>query len=123
MTISTARKHARYRCDLKLCVRYQVNGQQFIISGRCRVIGKGGIGAQLPAELAIGQETFLEISLGQMPAPRRFKAEVRNIEQVAGAGKIHGFQFKEVDERSTAVLNVLFRPDALVPPPKVMDAI
>jgi hypothetical protein len=103
-----------------LCVRYEANGQKFMISGRCKVVGKGGIGAQLPAELAIGQQTFLEISLGKMPAPRRFKAEVRNIEQVAGAGKIHGFQFIEADERSTAVLNVLFKPEALVPMPKAM---
>jgi hypothetical protein len=96
-------------------VRYEVNGQQFIIGGRCKVVSKGGIGAQLPAELAIGQESFLEISLGKMPAPRRFKAKLRNIEQVVGAGRIYGFQFMEADERSIAVLNVLFRPEALVP--------
>jgi hypothetical protein len=110
-------------------VRYEANGQKFMISGRCKTVGKGGIGALLPAELAIGQETFLEISLGQMPpgclgiVTRRFKAEVRNIEEVTGAGKIHGFQFTEVDERATAVLNVLFRPEALVPLPPVMAAV
>jgi hypothetical protein len=105
------RKHPRYRCDQMLRVRYRANGQDFIISGRCKVIGKGGIGAVLPAGLEIGQEAYLEISLTNAPAPRRFKAEVRNWQN-----DTYGFQFKEADERSTAVLTFLFKPDKLIPP-------
>jgi hypothetical protein len=112
------RKHPRYGCDQMLRVRYRANGQEFIISGRCKVVGKGGIGAVLPAELEVGQEAYLEISVNNGPASRRFKAEVRNRQKDR-----HGFQFKEADERSTAVLTVLFRPDKLMAPPALTTAV
>jgi hypothetical protein len=110
-TSSSDRKNSRYRCNQKMCVRYTANGQKFMVSGRCTVVNKTGIGASVAAELVIGQEVLLEIALNKEPAPRRLKAQVRNRQ-----GSIYGFQFVESDERTAAYLAALFNPESEIKP-------
>ena len=98
------RKTPRYRCNQKLCIRYSDGKQEFIVMGRVTVISKGGVGAQLPTELAVGQTATLEIALGNV-APRWLKAEVSN-----RRGLLYGFRFAE-DERAAASLTALFQSD------------
>jgi hypothetical protein len=103
------RKHLRYRCNRKLCVRYRSNGQQFIAYGRCTIVGRGGIGAMMPAvELEIGQIVSLEISLATPAASGVLKAQVKSRQ-----GSTYGFQFLAADSRATAPLHDLFRPEDL----------
>ncbi|HXW16604.1 MAG TPA: PilZ domain-containing protein [Terriglobia bacterium] len=103
------RKHLRYRCNRRLCVRYRANGQQFIAYGRCTIVGRGGIGAMMPAvELEIGQIVSLEISLATPAAPGVLKAQVKSHQ-----GSTYGFQFLAADSRATAALHDLFRPEDL----------
>jgi hypothetical protein len=103
------RKHLRYRCNQRLCVRYQCNGQQFIAYGRCTIVGKGGIGASMPAvELEIGQVVSLEISISGPAAPGVLRAQVKS-----RSGSTYGFQFLSTAVQSTATLRKLFQPDAL----------
>ena len=55
------RKHTRYRCNQRLCVRYRIDRQEFIAYGRCTEVGRGGIGAEMPAgELPIAQAVRLD---------------------------------------------------------------
>jgi hypothetical protein len=103
------RKHVRYRCNQRLCARYRIDGQEFIAYGRCTVVGKGGIGAFLPAELPLGQVASLEISLAQAGVPQQLKGQVKNRN-----GSNYGFQFLEVPERAGAALRSLFQPQAAV---------
>lgn len=99
------RKHQRYRCNQRLCVRYRVNGQQFIAYGRCTMVGKGGIGALMPAvELEVGQEVSLEITVSTPAAPGMLKAHVKSRQ-----GSTYGFEFLSSDSRATATLQDLFR--------------
>jgi hypothetical protein len=111
MSSPSERKNSRFRCNQKLCVRYSVNGQKFIASGKCTVVNKTGIGASVAGELAIGQEVLLEIALNKEPAPRRLKAQVRN-----RSGSVYGFQFMESDERTAAYLAALFTPETEIKP-------
>jgi hypothetical protein len=110
-TPDAAARKTRYRCNQKLCVRYEVNGQKMLVSGRCTAVNKRGIGATVAGELAIGQQVWLEISLNNLPAPRRLRAEVKNRK-----GTTYGFEFKEADERTSAFLSALFMPDAEIKP-------
>lgn len=108
-TARRERKHLRYRCNQRLCVRYRSDGQEFIAYGRCNIIGKGGIGAQLPAaELEIGQVVSLEIALSASTAPSVLKAQVRNRQ-----GMNYSFQFLEAGGRAAVMLQDLFRPEAV----------
>jgi hypothetical protein len=101
------RKHQRYRCNQRLCVRYRAQGQQFIAYGRCNMVGKGGIGAMMPAvEMEIGQVVSLEIALLTPAAPGLLKAQVTSRQ-----GFTYGFQFLAADGRATATLQDLFRPE------------
>jgi len=103
------RKHLRYRCNRRLCVRYRASGQQFIAYGRCTTVGRGGLGAMMPAvELEIGQIVSLEISLATPAAPGVLKAQVKSRQ-----GSTYGFQFLAADSRATAALHDLFRPEDL----------
>ena len=103
------RKHIRYRCNQRLCVRYRIGGQEFIAYGRCNIVGKGGIGAFLPGvELELGQVVTLEVTLSTGGTPNVLKAQVKNRQR-----QNYGFQFLESDGRVTAVLQVLFRPEAV----------
>ena len=105
----TQRRFLRYRCNQRLCVRYRLDGQEFIAYGRCNIVGRGGIGAQLPAvELEIGQVVSLEIALSTSAAPTVLKAQVKNRQ-----GLNYSFQFLEADGRAAAQLQVLFKPEAV----------
>jgi len=106
---SQQRKHLRYRCNQRLCARYRIDGQEFIAYGRCTMVGKGGIGAFIPAELPLGQIASIEISLSQNGIPQQFKAQVKN-----RRGSNYGFQFLEVPERAGPGLRQLFQPSAAV---------
>jgi hypothetical protein len=106
---SQQRKHVRYRCNQKLCARYRIDGQEFIAYGRCTMVGLGGIGAFLSAELPLGQVASLEISLSANGLPQQFKAQVKN-----RRGSNYGFQFLEVAERAGPALRFLFQPAAAV---------
>ena len=109
-TTRIQRKYLRYRCNQRLCVRYRIDGQDFIAYGRCTVVGEGGIGALLPAaDLEIGQVVSLEVSLSTPAAPRPFKAQLKNRH-----GSKCGFQFMESDGRAAAMLGGLFQPDAVM---------
>jgi hypothetical protein len=103
------RKYIRYGCDQRLCVRYRVEGHDFAVYGRCKVVGKGGIGSLLPAaELEIGQVVSVEISISN-PAPlSALKAQVKNRH-----GSSYGFQFLESDSRAATILSPLFRPESI----------
>lgn len=105
------RKFPRYKCQQRLFVRYRANGHDAIVCGRCTVVGKGGIGAELKAELEIGQVVLLEISMPTAPAPRRLKAQIRNRE-----GFNYGFQFLESDPMTISFLGQLFHPDSVLVP-------
>jgi hypothetical protein len=105
------RRYPRYRCNQRLCVRYRLDGRELIAYGRCTVVGKGGIGALLTADLPLGQVAHLEIALPSAPAPRALKAQVKNRSR-----SNYGFQFMEVDERAIAVLLPLFQSAALMIP-------
>ena len=111
MSTTSERKTSRFRCNQKLCVRYSLNGQKFLASGRCTVVNKAGIGAIVAGDLAIGQEVLLEIALNKEPAPRRLKAQVRNRQ-----GSTYGFQFIESDDRTAAYLAALFTPEMEIKP-------
>lgn len=101
------RKHQRYRCNQKLCIRYRNKGQQFIAYGRCTMVGRGGVGAHVPsAELEIGQEVSLEITVAMPSAPGVLKARVTSRQ-----GVTYGFQFLADDARATVALQELFRPE------------
>jgi len=103
------RKYIRYGCDQRLCVRYRLEGHEFAVYGRCRVVGKGGIGSLLPAaELEIGQVVSVEIAVSNPTASSTLKAQVKNRN-----GSNYGFQFLEPDTRAAAILNPLFRPEAV----------
>lgn len=113
------RKHQRYRCNQKLCVRYRNHGQQFIAYGRCNMVGKGGIGASMPAaQLEIGQEVALEITVSTPAAPVVLRARV-----TSRHGSTYGFQFAATDGQATATLQDLLRNEevaaylAPAPPP------
>jgi PilZ domain-containing protein len=106
---SPQRKHARYRCNQKLCVRYRIDGQDFIAYGRCTMVGKGGLGAHLPAELPLGQVATLEISLTVGGIPQTVKGQVVN-----RRGPNYGFQFLEVTDRAVIGLRTLFQPQPAV---------
>ena len=103
------RKYIRYGCDQRLCVRYRVEGHDFAVYGRCKVVGKGGIGSLLPAaELEIGQVVSVEISVSNPAPPSTLKAQVKNRH-----GSSYGFQFLESDNRAATILSPLFRPEAV----------
>jgi len=73
------------------------------------MVGKGGIGALLPAvDLEIGQLVSLEIALSTPAAPTLLKAQVKNRE-----GRNYSFQFLETDGRAAALLQDLFQPEAV----------
>ncbi len=102
------RKYIRYGCDQRLCVRYRVEGHDFAVYGRCKVVGKGGIGSLLPAaELEIGQVVSVEIAVSTPYEPSPLKAQVKNRH-----GSSYGFQFLEPDTRAAAMLAPLFKPEA-----------
>ncbi|HEV3041027.1 MAG TPA: PilZ domain-containing protein [Candidatus Angelobacter sp.] len=103
------RKYIRYGCDQRLCVRYRVEGHDFAVYGRCKVVGKGGLGSLLPAaELEIGQVVSVEIAIANPAPPSTLKAQVKNRH-----GSNYGFQFLESDSRTAIVLSPLFRPEAV----------
>ena len=107
------RKYIRYGCDQRLCVRYRVEGHNFAVYGRCKVVGKGGIGSLLPAaELEIGQVVSVEISVSNPAPPSTLKAQVKNRH-----GSNYGFQFLEPDTRVATILSPLFRCEGPVLPP------
>ena len=108
---SANRKFPRYRCKQRLFVRYRANEHDAIVCGHCTVVGKGGIGAEIKAELEIGQVVLLEISMPTAPAPRRLKAQIRNRE-----GFNYGFQFLESDPMTVSFLGQLFQPDSMLVP-------
>jgi len=108
-TARRERKYIRYRCDQRLCIRYRKDNQDFIAYGRCNMVGKGGIGALLPtANLEIGQVVSLEIALSTPAAPSVLKAQVKNRQ-----GLNYSFQFLETNGRAAALLQDLFRPEAV----------
>ena len=100
------RKHPRYPCAQKLSLRYESNGQNFIAYGRCNRIGQGGLTAQFPADLAIGQLITLELSLVHAGLPLRVSAEVRHRK-----GTIYGFQFRSLPDQAITSLRTLFQAD------------
>jgi hypothetical protein len=103
------RKYLRYGCDQRLCVRYRVEGHDFAVYGRCRVVGKGGIGSLLPAaELEIGQVVSVEISVSSPEPISALKAQVKNRQ-----GSSYGFQFLESDSRTATILSPLVRPETI----------
>src|SRR5258708_22554972 len=105
---TAVRKHARYRCDQRLCVRYRTQDQDVIAYGRCTVAGKGGIDALLTkAELEVGEEVALEIVLSQAAGTVALNARVKN-----RRGRNHGFEFLENAGRVTVTLKPLFQPEA-----------
>lgn len=105
----TERKFIRYGCDQRLCVRYRIEGHDFAVYGRCKVVGKGGLGSLLPAaELEIGQVVSVEIAISNPAPPSTLKAQVKNRH-----GSNYGFQFLEPDSRTAMVLSPLFRPEAV----------
>ncbi len=85
--------------------------------GRCLVVGQGGIGAELPADLAVGQITQLEITLPSTATPRRIKAQVRNRNR-----SNYGFEFMDMDALTLAILSKLFQPQALLTPAALQTA-
>jgi len=99
------RKNARYRCNQKLCVRYRAKQQEFITYGRCTVVGRGGIGAELPsaAQLANGQEVRLELTVDGPTTKVILKAQVKG-----RSGAHYAFQFLEKEGHAAAMLEALF---------------
>jgi hypothetical protein len=109
-TGTAVRKHIRYRCYQKLSVRYRIRNQEVIASGHCTVVGKGGLGAFLPAtQLEIGQEVVLEIAISRAAATVALKARVKD-----RRGLNHGFEFLENAGRVTVTLQPLFQEEAIV---------
>src|SRR5215471_12565928 len=94
-TLKSARKFPRYRCNQKLRIRYRVDNCDQLAFGRCTMVGKGGIGAVIAAELALGQVVQLELAIPTNPASRALKAQVKNRK-----GSNYGFQFLETDLRN-----------------------
>jgi len=107
----TGRKNARYRCNQKLCVRYRANQQEFITYGRCTEVGRGGIGAELPAavQLAAGQEVRLELTIDGPADKVTLKAQMKG-----RTGAHYAFQFLETNGPAAAMLQTLFQPDAVM---------
>ena len=104
------RKHTRYRCNQRLCVRYRIDRQEFIAYGRCTEVGRGGIGAEMPAgELPIGQAVRLEITLSAKAEPIRLTGHVKS-----RRGAHYGFQFVETGGPGTSLLGVLFQADTVI---------
>ncbi|MBZ5523466.1 MAG: PilZ domain-containing protein [Acidobacteriia bacterium] len=109
-TGTAVRKHVRYRCYQNLSVRYRIKNQEMIASGRCTVVGKGGLGALLPAaQLEVGQEVLLEITISRVAATVALKARVKDRH-----GLNHGFEFLENAGRVTVTLKPLFQEEAII---------
>src|SRR5690242_10117598 len=109
-TLRIGRKHARYRCNQKLCVRYRVEKQDFIAYGRCTEIGTGGIGAEIPAgELPIGQPVRLEVIMSARAEPIRLNGQVKSRN-----GTHYGFQFAATGAPGAAMLRALFQADTVI---------
>ncbi|HWZ44451.1 MAG TPA: PilZ domain-containing protein [Candidatus Saccharimonadales bacterium] len=115
---TAVRKHPRYRCNQRLCVRYRTQDRDVIAYGRCTVAGKGGIDALLTkVELNVGEEVSLEIALSQASGTVALSARVKN-----RRGFNHGFEFLENAGRVTVTLKPLFQPEAIIfslPAPEV----
>ena len=104
------RKIARYRCNQKLCVRYRIGRQDFIVYGRCTEVGSGGLGAEIQSSTIPIEETVrLELSLDQSAAPVALKAEVKGRQ-----GTHYAFRFLDTEAPRVALLRVLFTPDAVM---------
>lgn len=104
------RKLARYRCNQKLCVRYRIEGQEFIAYGRCTEVGSGGIGAEIQSSaIPVDQTVRLEISMAHSAAPVALKAEVRGRQ-----GTHYAFKFLDAEAPRAALLRPLFTPDAVM---------
>ena len=108
--LRNARKFPRYRCNHSVRIRYRVNSSEHTVFGRCIMVSKGGIGALVGAELAIGQVVYLELAIPTNPESRALKAQVKNRNRSS-----YGFQFIESDPKSITILLPLFDPKALLP--------
>ena len=116
-SLRNARKFPRYRCNHSVRIRYRANNSEQIVFGRCIMVSKGGIGALVGAELAIGQVVYLELAIPTNTGSRALKAQVKNRNRSS-----YGFQFIEADPRSITILLPLFDPKALLPTTAMQNA-
>ena len=81
---STQRRFPRYPVDRPLSVVLNwPDTPTMTISGRCRVIGEGGIGAVMSQQFRVGEVVYLQLNHGL-----RVYAAVRS-----QTGFMHGFEF------------------------------
>ena len=82
------RRFNRYKLDIRVSITRAVDGKQEVLSGRCRHLGEGGLGAVLAGELPVGESVALEFTLPGQREAMHMRAAVR-----FRHGFHHGFEF------------------------------
>jgi hypothetical protein len=89
---TTGRRWNRHKIDIRLKVTVALaDGTEIAVFGRANTLSQGGIGAYIPASIALGAPVNLELTFPYSANEVRVKAVVRH-----GEGFRYGLEFVEV---------------------------
>lgn len=102
------RRFNRYKLDIRLNLTLELDGKQEKLTGRCRHLGEGGLGATLAGELPVGETVLVEFTLPGHKESMHMRAAVRYRH-----GFHHGFEFLTL---GVAQLELIRRAAKTLPP-------